>query len=260
VRHALLAAVGLLLSGCQDGGPDEADTRVRADLFRLAAPSPTDLGPELRLWGTHYYAPSVRAVSDGIRLLGMRGEPISEPLTQRDWCRAVLQGSVSIAGSGGGVRHYAYMDADGPEQTDCDSHLGGLSEGVRLASRRARFREMRDERGCGVRQDPLLPYRTIAADPSRLPLGSVIFAPDLRGRAFAFAGSAYVHDGFLIVADRGGAVKGEQIDLFTDGADGDPLPEIIGHNPGRRFSAYRVSAGAAASQAIIGKLDGLCSG
>jgi len=204
----------------------------------------------------------VKAVAPeaGLPLLGAAGGPVSEPVSLRDWCRAALQGSVSITGTDGAVRHYAFMDSDGPEQADCDAFLGDLPEGVKRASRRARYREMRDETGCGLRSLPLMPFRTIASDPRRLPSGSVVFAPALRGRSFALRGRTFVHDGYLFAGDTGGAVRGGQIDIFTDGGEGDPLPGFIGHTPQARFSAFRVEPGAPAAQAIYEKLRVICPG
>jgi len=204
----------------------------------------------------------VKAVAPeaGLPLLGAAGGPVSEPVSLRDWCRAALQGSVSITGTDGAVRHYAFMDSDGPEQADCDAFLGDLPEGVKRASRRARYREMRDETGCGLRSLPLMPFRTIASDPRRLPSGSVVFAPALRGRSFALRGRTIIHDGYLFAGDRGGAIKGAHIDVFMVEDAAGPLEDLFASTDARTFTAHVVSGAHPSARAIADAQSARCDG
>lgn len=58
------------------------------------------------------------------------------------------------------------------------------------------------------------PCRTLAADPSVYPIGTVIFMPDMRNKICPQSGMAV--DGCFIVGDIGAAIKGEQrFDIFT---------------------------------------------
>ena len=63
--------------------------------------------------------------------------------------------------------------------------------------------------GRGAAGRPIAPLRTIAADTSILPLGTVVYLPELDG-----VGDP-VSDGCFVVEDRGVRVRGEHVDVFT---------------------------------------------
>jgi 3D (Asp-Asp-Asp) domain-containing protein len=65
--------------------------------------------------------------------------------------------------------------------------------------------------GRGAAGVPIAPLRSVAADTSVLPMGTVIYIPELDGVS---AGSA-VSDGCFVVEDRGLRVQGEHVDVFT---------------------------------------------
>lgn len=217
----------------------------RAAGFLLDAPSPQAMGPDLKLWATHYHTPIVKAapetISAAFPLIGRKGDAISPPLLQRDWCEAALQGSVSVR-QGSKSTAYVFVDSDGPEQTNCDEFLGSLSEGVKNATRRARFMAVSHPLGCGVRNLPLMPFRTIAVDPAMIPLESVIFVPELRGRTFTLNGRDFIHDGYLFAGDRGGAIKGRHIDVFLVDDHFEPLEDLFASTDSRTFEAHVIDA------------------
>ncbi len=221
--------------------------------FSLAAPEPEALGPDLRLWATHYHTPQVTPASAtssaAFPLIGRKGDPISPPLSHRDWCESALQGSVSVR-TGEITTAYVYVDDKGPEQANCDEFLGSLSDGVKNATRRARFMKVNHALGCGVRNHPLVPFRTIAVDPAKIPIESVIFVPELRGRAFRYNGRDYVHDGYLFAGDRGGAIKGAHIDVFMVDGGADPLEDLFASTDARTFAAHVVSENHASARAV----------
>jgi 3D (Asp-Asp-Asp) domain-containing protein len=226
---------------------------ARALAFSLAAPDEEALGPDLRLWATHYHTPEIKPaaaeMADAFPLIGRNGDPISPPLTQRDWCESALQGSVSVR-TGETATAYVYVDDKGPEQANCDQWLGSLSDGVKNATRRARFMKVNHALGCGSRNHPLVPFRTIAVDPAKIPIESVVYVPELRGRAFRHNGREYVHDGYLFAGDRGGAIKGAHIDVFmVDGAAG-PLEDLFASSDARTFAAHVVSKNHASARAV----------
>jgi 3D (Asp-Asp-Asp) domain-containing protein len=233
----------------------------RAMGFVLEPPPEEAQGPNLRLWATHYHTPEVKpapeTVSAAFPLLGRSGQPISPPLSHRDWCEAALQGSVSVS-QGGVAKAYVFVDANGPEQANCDQWLGSLSEGVRNATRRARFMAVNHPLGCGVRNHPLMPFRTIAVDPAVIPLESVVFVPELRGRLFAYQGRDYVHDGYLFAGDRGGAIRGRHIDVFLVEAAAGPLEDLFASTENRTFAAHIVDADDARAGAIRETQAGRC--
>ena len=236
----------------------------RAASFQLAAPRPEALGPDLKLWATHYHKPVFSAAPKGVGgsvpLLGRAGEPISAPLRREDWCAAALQGSLSIRGANGAETAYTFVDDAGPEQTNCDDQLGNLSNGVKRATRRARFRSIAHSQGCGSRHIPLVPFRTIAVDADIIPLASVIYAPDLRGKTFRYDGKLYVHDGYLFAGDRGGAIHGKHIDIFTKPGKDEPFPGVISSTATKTFTAHMVEAEDPAASALRAAHGGVCAG
>lgn len=213
----------------------------RALGFVLEAPAAEELKRPLNLWATHYHTPSItpaaETISAAFPLIGRNDQPISPPLLHRDWCEAALQGSVSIK-QGGKATAYVFVDSKGPEQANCDQWLGSLSDGVKTATRRARFMKVNHPLGCGVRNHPLVPFRTIAVDPDMIPLDTVIYVPELRGRVFEMDGRSLVHDGYLFAGDRGGAIKGAHIDVFLVESAAGPLEDLFASTASRTFKAH----------------------
>ncbi len=233
----------------------------RATNFALAEPEPSAMGPDLKLWATHYHTPIVSAapetVSTAFPLISRRGDAISAPLSQRDWCEAALQGSVSIK-TGGSSKAFVYVDSNGPEQTNCDEFLGSLSDGVKNATRRARFMAVSHPLGCGVRNLPLMPFRTIAVDPSVIPLESVLFVPELRGREFKLNDRSYIHDGYLFAGDRGGAIRGKHIDVFLVDDHYEPLEDLFASTNTRTFAAHVVDKDDPMAEAVRASQSSSC--
>ena len=229
------------------------DMAGRGMSFLLASPAPQTLGPDLRLWATHYHTPVVtpapKEMSAAVPLIGRDGASLSPPLRQRDWCEAALQGSVSVK-QGGKSTAYVYVDDNGPEQVNCDEWLGKLPEGVKNATRRARFMPVKHALGCGVRSIPLMPFRTIAVDPRIVPLESVIFVPELRGVVFEYNGSTFTHDGYLFAGDRGGAIHGKHIDVFMEDGAAEPFENLFASTSSRTFTAHIVAADDPAAVAV----------
>lgn len=71
--------------------------------------------------------------------------------------------------------------------------------------------------GMGGSGQPLEPFRTVAVDPRRVKLGSLLYVPELDG--VRMPGPApiggFVHDGCVVAGDTGGGVQGAQLDLFV---------------------------------------------
>lgn len=86
--------------------------------------------------------------------------------------------------------------------------------------------------GRGAAGTAIRPMHTIAADTDVLPMGTIVYIPELDG-APRGGGSGEPLDGCFVVEDRGLRVKGEHVDIFT----GHPLhtkalEEIIPSNRG----------------------------
>lgn len=65
--------------------------------------------------------------------------------------------------------------------------------------------------GLGVGNCPLEPFLSIAVDPERIPLGSVVRIEETIGMPLP---DGTFHDGFWRAEDTGGAIQGDRIDLF----------------------------------------------
>lgn len=225
---------------------EPADGADRALQFMLPVPEQKSLGKKQKLWATWYYMPTVTPASltaFAHPLVDKKGKAISAPLKAADWCNAALQGSVWVESPDGKSTAYVFVDSDGPEQIDCDSQLGDLPGGIKSATRRARFATFTHPAGCDVRKYPLQPFRTIAVDPKRFKMGTVIFAPELRGAIFKLRGEVYVHDGYLVATDRGGAIRDNHIDVFVEPSEetANPLPSIVRSASNGAFEAFVVN-------------------
>lgn len=269
VRRAGFAIL-VMLTACatasSPGMPDgvlapEPSPLERARAFALEAPPEESLGADLKLWATHYHTPILRPAPEtnpaAFPLINTKDEPISQPLSQRDWCEAALQGSVAVR-EGSKLSAYVFVDAKGPEQTNCDQWLGSLSTGVKSATRRARFKPIQDALGCDARNHPLIPFRTIAVDPAVIPLDSVIFVPELRGRNFEMEGRTIAHDGYLFAGDRGGAIRGTHIDVFMVDKAAGPLEDLFASTDTRTFAAHPVDDSDPAAAALKASQSAQC--
>jgi 3D (Asp-Asp-Asp) domain-containing protein len=67
--------------------------------------------------------------------------------------------------------------------------------------------------GRGAAGTPITPMRTLAADTTVLPLGTVVYIPELDGAPRGESGEPF--DGCFVVEDRGVRVKGQHVDIFT---------------------------------------------
>jgi 3D (Asp-Asp-Asp) domain-containing protein len=266
---SLLSLVGLAAFAEPANGPghirrpppaDPLDSSGRALNFLLDAPQ-TASGKELKLWATYYHMPTIEASqtkASGTPLLGKDGKAISAGLSVRDWCDAAMQGSIRISNPGGDPTGYMFVDADGPEQLNCDSHFGDLSEGIKAATRHARFVAFHHPKACDVRAIPLMAFRTIAVDPDRIPMGTVLYVPSLRGQGFWMDGQLFVHDGYVVASDRGGAIKDNHIDMFVSDAASAPFPEVVSSSARDTFKAFIVPANDPAAIALKQSQDEVC--
>jgi len=87
----------------------------------------------------------------------------------------------------------------------------------------------------------LVPYRTMAVDPGTIPFGSVIYVPAARGRPIRLPNGEYrIHDGYFFAADRGGAIRGNHVDVFSGGDRDSALP-FVHSRASATFDAYLVT-------------------
>lgn len=147
-----------------------------------------------------YFKPTVNAESvqcqpaDKVKMEGTDGSVLTE-LCPQDYKQCLLQGSCFVS-SEGQTRSYniAAKNSDG-EFTFVEVDVN------------------RCPYGYGVRNTCLDPYFSVAADLKYYKVGDVIYVPRLVG---AVLPNGEVHDGFLIVRDDGGGIKGpHRFDFFT---------------------------------------------
>jgi len=83
----------------------------------------------------------------------------------------------------------------------------------------------------------LQPYRSLAADPALVPIGTVLYVPALRGRRLPHSAE---HNGCVRAEDTGRAIRGPHLDLFVGGrASGAYLPRDLPDRPVPVFTKAR---------------------
>jgi 3D (Asp-Asp-Asp) domain-containing protein len=84
--------------------------------------------------------------------------------------------------------------------------------------------------GRGANGRPITPLRTVAVDSAEIPLGTVIYVPEMNGLR-DLAGKP--HDGCFLAEDRGSKVKGRHLDFFVgSAASGDAWNRAVPSNRG----------------------------
>lgn len=153
----------------------------------------------LGLRPTIYYKPTIRqneskcASTETRDMLAVDGSVLIT-LCQKDYDKCLLQGS-------------CFVD-DGKDVVSFNYHSSkeGTPRFVVVDTKKCPY-------GYGVRGICLDPYFSVAADLEIYDVGDVLFVPRLVG---AVLPSGEVHDGYVIVRDAGGAIKGaERLDFFT---------------------------------------------
>jgi len=206
--------------------------------FQLPAPEQGRLSKPMYLWATYYSLPVLKAKRRGYALLDRHGRIVGPRLSRRDWCRAALEGSLQVVASG----RSTVFNFDGTgvaRQVNCASRYTGLPGSVARALGRSRFRRAVGRFGDGVNNYRLMPFRSMAVDPGRIPYGSVIYIPEARGVTFAWRGKRYSHDGYFFAADTGGAIKNRHVDIHIGTARHNPF-SFVKSRSRPRFKAHRV--------------------
>ncbi|KYG67539.1 murein transglycosylase [Bdellovibrio bacteriovorus] len=184
----------------------------------------------LALNPTIYYKPTIHqseskcASTETRDLVSVEGKRLIT-LCQKDYDNCLLQGS-------------CFVD-DGKEIVSFNYH--STKEGV------PRFMVVDTTKcpyGYGVRGICLDPYFSVAADLSVYDVGEVLFIPRLVGAELP---TGEVHDGYVIVRDAGGAIKGaNRLDFFTGFFDhrqkANTLARLGFGDPKNRFEFRRASS------------------
>ncbi|MEQ1608641.1 MAG: 3D domain-containing protein [Hyphomonadaceae bacterium] len=244
-------------------GRAELHPTAQALTFMLKSPEDEKLAgkKKMKLWATYYHMPTVRPSWTSVAakpLIGKNGKAVSPPLSIEDWCDAAMQGSIWVDNGKDAPQAFMYVDSRGPEQVVCDKHFGMLSDRIKSATRRARFQPFHHPQACDVRTIPLMAFRTIAVDRERIKMGTVLYIPKLRGKTFWNSGEIFVHDGYVIASDTGGAIEDNHIDMFVADANVEPFPDIVRSNPRYTFDAYLVDKNDPAAIALRDAGEEVC--
>lgn len=75
-----------------------------------------------------------------------------------------------------------------------------------------------DQPGVGVKDDPLVPFVSVAVDPTVIPLGTKLYVQELDGMELPprDAQPAAIHDGCVVAQDIGAKIKDLKIDWFVE--------------------------------------------
>lgn len=194
-------------------------------------------GKNTSLWATNYYTPIYDQDAAGVVLKRKSEKTIlykgsAVRLTEKKWCLAAMEGSVSIKFPDGETKTFNY-EGTGTMQASCAKYFAG-----RFASTgRVKFKQADSKWGHGVKNYSLVPYRTIAVDPKKIPYGSVVFIPEAKGKEITLEnGDTFIHDGYFFAGDTGGAIKKNHIDVFTGNSKNHSF-NFIGNNSSKTFNA-----------------------
>ena len=201
--------------------------------FELPEQKIEELGEPTILWATNYYIPYYQDKTGDFSLRDINGNELGPKLSLRSWCMSALEGSVRIALEDGTTKVFNYHASTEPFPVDCSTELPfDLSK--------TKFRESKSLFGEGVDGNILAPYRTIATDTSKIPVGTVLYIPEARGLKIKLGDTIVIHDGYFFAGDRGGAIKDNHIDVFTGVSKGTSFFPWIGHNAEKLFNAYLI--------------------
>lgn len=103
-----------------------------------------------------------------------------------------------------------------------------------------RFKEVSAPFGLGCRNNPLVPFRSIAVDRTVIPYGTVLYIPQAVGAKLP---DGTIHDGYFLAADVGGGIKGQRLDLFTGLGDQRMALTQAGVKNLKEIELYKVEGG-----------------
>lgn len=224
----------------------EASDPLAKDKFNFPSPKNNSLGSKLTLWATHYYLPLLKDGSGTYPLRDMQAVELGPRLTLREWCDSAMEGSVRVTFNDGKSLTYNYAGISAVEKVDCSSIF-------RIDVSKTKFRLANGPYGDGIQDYILVPYRTLATDLTQIAPGTVLYVPEARGAQITLtSGRVIIHDGYFFAGDKGGAIKGNHVDVFIGESKSSSFFPWIKSNAEKTFSAYIVK-----DQKIINKLRDL---
>jgi 3D (Asp-Asp-Asp) domain-containing protein len=219
---------------------DSESVRITVQNKQFGFPPPTsgNLGDRLDLWATFYYVHSANNGSGDNDLLDVNGKKLGATLSDRDWCKAALEGTVCVKSSNGKVKTFNFAGRSDNSQVNCRPFFPSLN--TIEATNRSCFSLAKGAFGDGVDGLKLVPYRSIAVDRTDIPIGTVIYIPEARGVSVTLSdGKKVLHDGYFYAADVGGAIKDNHIDIFLGLTENNPFP-FVTSDRNDTFTAFTI--------------------
>lgn len=209
--------------------------------FNITQPANLSELSKMALWSTQYFIHKF-ASGGKIPIVLSNGNPTGLYADTCNFCEASLVGTAYVTDSIGQVTIINYAKSGNKTFVDCrkckkysKSKLAVESWGKALWTKATGF-------GDGVQNFKLIPFRTIAVDKKKIPYGTVIFIPSVKGQQIELPnGQKVIHDGYFFAGDTGGAIKDNHIDTFTGVFEENPFPNVIKSTSKETFEAYIVT-------------------
>jgi len=195
-----------------------------------------------KLWATQYYILSAKSITagTGVTISGSAKDPFQFTIDTCAFCEAAIEGTLSVQDSNNNVVTLNYGGLSTNPYVDCSKCIKNNALNIDKLNRTIWIRA-KGKYGDGVKGYKLVPFKSIAVDPSVIPIGSVIYIPSLAGKIIPVSDSdTMIHDGYLYSVDIGGAIKGHHIDIFTGHISYHVLPGIITSNSTLTFEAFLI--------------------
>jgi 3D (Asp-Asp-Asp) domain-containing protein len=221
------------------GNGNSPSGSAAADTFSL--PEPGQLANAKLLWATHYFVFAADPLTGGVPLLDMSGARLGPTISTKNWCLGAIEGTIRVANQSGEGKVYNFAGRGQTLQVDCSDVIHNPTINLQAIGK-SRYQEARGPFGDGVQGLILVPFRSIAVDKTRIPIGSVVFIPAARGRNIRLPnGETVQHDGYFFAADTGGAIHQNHIDIFGGISDANPFPNFVHSTPSPTFEAFLIN-------------------
>jgi len=191
------------------------------------------------LWATQYYIYHTKIVYNGNGVI-LKGAGISDLKLKIDtlsFCKAAIEGTMTIFDSNDLGITLNYGGLSEKPCVDCKKYIANHALTLDKLNRTLWVRA-KGKYGDGVKGYKLVPYKSIAVDPSVIKIGSIVFIPAMVN--VAIPGDTIKHDGYFYAVDIGSAIKDNHIDIFTGNNTTSVLNTIITSDKNRPFVAYIV--------------------
>ncbi len=209
--------------------------------FAIPPPPETQVA-NFNLWATYYYVHSAKESASGAPLRDKTGKSLTVNISPRDWCLGAIEGTIQVV-SEDNRSTFSYAGIGNSAQVDCAAVLKidpKTNPWIDYVGR-SFYVATSGPFGDGVARYILVPFRTIAVDPNKIPFGTALYIPRAKGSEISLApGITVKHDGYFFAADTGGAIKGQHIDVFCGASATNCLPTIITSNESKGFKSLIV--------------------